>query len=357
MTRHPRMVRALLWCSLVLACAVGATWSAFGQSVNVGRWSRVPQIEVRAPRAFGEHARVPDRQYRVRYRVDATVLFPLFSIPLARRDNVGFASTVIQDFQEESGQVTRAYELFSTSFPERARGLNRMGFIREAVGMGPDGARWTAHFGALSSNPEESRGEVALDGDETLQSYTVMDGFTDRTHATSTDVRLLLDGTWRSPTIFYAALIRAWSVTEPDTETRSQPQTEVPQMEPLGFLGIVMKSLRVAAMDVERTSNPRKLRYPFAHKGELMFLMLEGHSVDGRRQRSYVADGLVAPDVPVHRLDYRILDRGGGSVQKFRVWTVLPSGQGSDGADPVLPLAFQFKAKSFLELYAVRVTD
>ena len=352
MARRYRIDHGLLGCGLVLALAMVATWPALAQS-----GSRVPQIEVKAPSAFGEGARQPSWEHRVRYRVDATVVFPLFSIPLAHRDNVGFVSTIIQDFQDGSGDLIRTYELFSASFPDRARGLNRMGFIREAVAMGPDGVRWTAHFGALSSNPEESQQEVTLEGDETLQSYTVMNGFTDRTHTSNTDVRLQLEGTWKSPTVFYDTLIPAWRVTVPDTETLSRPQAEVPSMEPLGFLGIVVKSLRVAAMDVERASSPQKFRYPFAYRGELTYLVLGGHGVDGRRHQRYVADGLVQPDATVHRLDYRILDREGGLVQRFRVWTELLPGQASEGSVPVFPLAFEFKAKSFLKLHAVRVTD
>ena len=358
MARRSRIDRGgRLGGGLVLALAMAATWPALAQSGSARHRSRVPQIEVKAPRAFGERARQPSRQHRVRYRVDATVLFPLFSIPLAHRDDVGFASTVIRDFPDGSGDLIRTYELFSASFPDRARGLNRMGFIREAVAMGPDGVRWTAHFGALSSNPEESRQEVTLEGDETLQSYTVMDGFTNRTHASNTDVRLQLEGTWRSPMVFYDTLIPAWRATAPEPETRSQPQAEVPSMEPLGFLGIVVKSLQVAAMDVERGSSPRKIRYAFAHKGELTYLVVGGHSVDGGRQQRYVAAGLVESDATVHRIDYRILDRKDGLMQRFRVWTELPSGQASEGRIPVFPLAFEFKAKSFLRLHAVRVTD
>jgi hypothetical protein len=128
-------------------------------------------------------------------------------------------------------------------------------------------------------------------------------------------------------------------------------------MKPLGFLGIVVKSLGVAAMDVEQASRPRKFRYLFVCKGELTYLELSGHRVDGRRHQSYVADGLMEPDATVHRLDYRILDREGGLVQRFRLWTELPPGQASEGSVPVFPLAFEFKAKSFLRLHAVRVTD
>ena len=357
MARRSRIDRGgRLGGGLILALVMAATWHALAQSGSARHRSRVPQIEVKAPRAFGERARQPSRQHRVRYRVDATVLFPLFSIPLAHRDDVGFASTVIQDFPDGSGDLIRTYELFSASFPDRARGLNRMGFIREAVAMGPDGVRWTAHFGALSSNPEESRQEVTLEGDETLQSYTVMDGFTDRTHASNTDARLQLEGTWSSPTVFYDTLIPAWKATVPEAETGSQPQAEVPSMEPLGFLGIVVKSLQVAAMDVERGSSPRRIRYAFAHKGELTYLVVGGHGVDGGRQKRYVAEGLVEPDATVHRIDYRILNRKNGLVQRFRLWTELPSDQASEGWIPVFPLAFEFKAKSFLRLHAVRVT-
>ena len=70
-----------------------------------------------------------------------------------------------------------------------------------------------------------------------------------------------------------------------------------------------------------------------------------------------MADDLVEPDATVHRLDYRILDREGGLVQRFRFWTELPPGQASEGSVPVFPVAFEFKAKSFLRLHAVRVTD
>ena len=200
---------------------------------------------------------------------------------------------------------------------------------------------------ALSSNPEESRREVTLEGDETLQSYTVMNGFTDWTHASNTDVRLQLEGTWRSPTVFYDTVIPAWRVTVPDTETQSRPQAEVPYMEPLGFLGIVVKSLRVAAMDVEGASSPRKFRYAFAHKGELTYLVLSGHGVDGGRHQRYVADGLVEPDATVHRLDYRILDREGGLVQRFRLWDGAAPGAGQRGFGSRLPARVRVQGEVF----------
>jgi hypothetical protein len=317
---------------------------------------RVPQVEVRAPGAFGPSAR-PTAEHRVRYQVNATVLLPLFSIPFASRDNVGFAVTSVQDFTNRVSGLLRTHELFAASFPERARGLNRMGFIREAVNLERDGARWTAHFGALSSNPETSRRQVDLDSDENLRAYTVMDGFTDSRRSWNRDVRLQLEGSWTSPLDFYETLIPIWQGKELEPPNRSFPQTSPGYSEPLGFLGIVIQSLRTAARDVSRGGEPRKIRYPFTHKGELMYLNLRAHRVDGRRQQKFVETGLVEAGAVVHRLDYRILDDEKDLVQPFKVWVELPAGRDDRRAAPIVPVAFEFKAKSFLRLEAVRVSE
>ena len=317
---------------------------------------RVPQVEVRAPGAFGPRAR-PTAEHRVRYQVNATVLFPLFSIPFAHRDNVGFAVTSVQDFSNGVSGLLRTHELFAASFPERARGLNRMGFIREAVNLEHDGARWTAHFGALSSNPETSRRQVDLDSDESLQAYTVMDGFTDSRRSWNRDVRLQLEGSWSSPLAFYETLIPIWRTKELEPPNRSFPQAAPGYSEPLGFLGVVIQSLRMAARDVSRIGEPRTIQYPFTHKGELMYLRLRAHRVDGRRQRRYVEDGLVEAGTVVHRLDYRILDDEKDLVQPFKVWVELPAGRDDRRSAPIVPVGFEFKAKSFLRLEAVRVSE
>ena len=344
--------------ALSLAVCVGVVLAGPGhaeQGLPVRPASRAPQIEVWAPGIYDRTVRRPDRAHQARYQINATVLFPLFSIPLAHRDDVGFASAAVQEFRNGPRQV-RTFELFSASFPERARGLNRTGFIREAVSMSRGGIRWTAHFGALSSNPETSRQEVALDSDESLQSYTVLDGFTNRSHSSNTDAHLVLQGSWSSSRHFYETLMEVWRESELDgEETRSHPQAEVPSMEPLGFLGILHHSLDMAARDVRRRSTPRKIRHPFAHKGQLMFLDLTDHRVDRRRQSLYAEQGLVTLNATVHRFDYRILDRQRDQVQRFTLWTELPAVPTGRVPVPVFPIAFEFKAKSFLKLQAVRV--
>ena len=318
---------------------------------SASRWS--PQIERSAPEAFDRQV-APRFEHRVRYRIDATVLFPLFSIPLAHRENVGFASVVVRDLRTDTSLQVRAYELFATSFPDRARGLNRTGFIREAVGMRAGRNLWTAHFGALSSNPEKSRREVRLDADESRQHYTAMDGLTSRTESRSTEAKFELKGLFRFPAVFYDTLLPVWRRTEPKGRVWSQPQLLVPRMEPLGFLGIVQRSLEVAARDVSRGRRPLKVRYPFAHKGQLMHLAVVGDRVDTKRARQLAEAGVLGHGTDLHRLDYRIFDRRQGEVQKFRVWAVLSAEDATRNGSVVVPVAFEFKAKSFLRLHAAR---
>ena len=318
------------------------------------RAARAPQIELRAPGAFD--AAAEQARHAARYRIDATVLFPLFSIRIAHRDDVGFATVGVQDLRETSGMDVRTYELFAASFPERARGLNRTGFFREVGGRGHDGPQWTAHFGALSSNPETRRSEVALDGDESRQSYTVLDGYTNRMSSTNRDVRLDLLGSWTSSGGFYRRLLPVWGVTDPDAELRTRPQDEVRGLQPVGFLGIVERALSDVANTVGRGASPRRLRYPFVHKAVPMFLELTGHRVDDGRRRRYEEAGVVSLGATVHRLDFRILDGDANRVQSFRVWTEFRDLHAGPGSSPPLPLGFVFKAKSFLELEGVRVS-
>ena len=354
-----------LWVRLVAAATIGVLGgvlfvapSGSAQSPDLppdalGTLWRVPAIDRYAPAIFDPGA--TDTRSHARYQIDATVLFPLFSIPIAHRDDVGFMTVVAGDVLRGSSPVLRTYELFAASFPERARGLNRMGFMREAVSRGRDGAQWTAHFGALSSSPETSRSEVALDSDESVRPYTVLDGFTNRSGATNRDTRVELRGSWLSSSLFYERLVPVWRRTEPERETRTG-YSETPGLtEPLGFLGIVEKALETAALNVDNGVPFRRVRYPFVHKAAPMYLEARGHNVDSRRARRYVERGLVDPLATVHRLDFRILDEDGGRVQSFRVWTELPTRQARPASTPILPVGFVFKAKSFLELEGVRV--
>ena len=253
----------------------------------------------------------------------------------------------------------RTYEFFATSIPERARGLNRLGFLREALLVEGDAVRSTAHFGVVSSNREQTReeAEARLDRDQGVQPYTVLDGFTDRSQTPYEVAKLELDRRWPTAGALYADLRPRWQAAEPDEEATRPNRGGQMYSEPVGFLGSLQHSLRAAAADLARGVSPRRLRQPFINHGKVNRLELRGHSVDEGRRRRYVEEHLVAPDATVHRIDYRLRNDRGKKLQDFKLWTELPAISAGTVSPASLPIAFEFKARSFLELKAVRVLD
>ena len=98
------------------------------------------------------------QEWDVAFRVDALVRLPLLiaKIPIASRENVGVTTFSARYFTTDRGTGVRAYEFYAASFPDRARGLNRLGFLREAVVVARTGIIETAQFGVISSEREDS---------------------------------------------------------------------------------------------------------------------------------------------------------------------------------------------------------
>jgi hypothetical protein len=348
-------VSSLLRTSFVAASVALMTGVGFSLQVEL----RTPWIDTKAPGAFDEPSPTGASTISAHYRVDSTVFLPLWfvSVPLVSRDGVGTASAVARDLVAQDGGELRTYEFFAASRPERARGLNRLGFLREAVWLERDGVHWTAHLGVVSSSREATleEAEARLDQPDRVEAYSVLDGFTDRARSRSAIVHLDLEGTWLTADALYDDLRPHWETAEPDDEPVLENESGRVYREPVGFLGAIQHSLRVAAADVAQYGSPRQFRYRFVHRSKLFFLDLEGHSLDNDRRRRYAEAGLVEPGVLVHKLDYRIVNSEGDSVQSFELWAKLLA-TGSDAlAAPILPLAFEFRARSFLKLKAVRV--
>ena len=322
---------------------------------------RVPQIESKTPGAFDDPHRPAISEIDFAYQVNATVLLPLLfvSIPIVSRDNVGFGSASSRDFRTDQGMHLRTYEFFATSNPERARGLNRLGFLREALLMEGSEVHSTAHFGVISSNREQTREEAdtRLDRDESLQAYSIVDGLISHGQTTYELLELELEGRWPTAGALYAEVRPGWQTAEPD-ESETQPNPDGQRYpDPVGFLGGLQHSLQAVAADLARGARPRRHRQPFLHNGKVYGLELRGHSVDTRRLQRYVGERLVQPDATVHKINYRLRDERGRGVQDFEVWAELPATP--EGAVPpaILPIAFEFKARAFLKLRAVRMID
>ena len=326
-------------------------------------FERVPLIDLHAYGVF-DLTRPAARSARVDYQVNATVLVPLLftSIPFVSRDDVGVASFTARDF-DEAGETLRAFEFFAASDPARARGLNRLGFFREAVALGDDGARWTAQFGVMTIDRADSRASAAAQFDDEQdavvepQPMSMNDAWIEPNHATSAVSRLMLGGLWTHSTDFYRDILPLWRATpveDDDRRTLSLGGTRYD--EPVGFFGGIQRSARLIAGDLEDGRKVRKKRYPYVHNSELFHLDLRGHKVDERRVRTCRERGLVPEDATVHKLDFRVVDGDGDEADSFTLWTELPVGAAIGPLGPaIMPVEFEYKPRAFLRLNGVRV--
>jgi len=89
----------------------------------------------------------------------------------------------------------------------------------------------------------------------------------------------------------------------------------------------------------------------------LYYLEFRRHAIDDDAQEEYADRGLIAPESELHRLDYRLRNDEGDAVQDFRLWTELPDTSPPARFPAVAPIAFEFKARAFLQLKAERVLD
>ncbi len=324
----------------------------------------VPWVEGWTPEAFDAEGRPVLAEWGATYRVDATVLLPLLfaSIPVDSREGVGVAGFLARDYAEEGGAWLRTYEFFATSYPERARGLNRVGLVREAVRLTPNGAEWTAHFGVISANLEETKdaAQRALNTDADVQPYSVIEELIGADAARGSAWHLLLPGRWTGAAELYADVRPRWLGREPDYTRELPNRDRSAYAEPLGFLGSLQVGLRSVAAAVARGVDPRtRPRYqPYVHNGRVFRFELRDIDEDEDRARLYAQAGWVADPTALRRLKYRIRDAKNDTVETFTLWVELPAHPDSGPfATPIVPVAFEFTPRAFLALKAVRVTS
>lgn len=349
---------------VMTAGMLAASPAGGGQSAGERGEPRTPMIEALAPGAFdpGTAARA---EVHVSYRVDATVRVPLLfgSVPVADRAAVGVASFRVRDLPDPARETRtlRAYEFFAASDPERARGLNRLGFLREAAWIEDQVTRRTVQFGVISSDRAGSRAEAERnldDGDPGRdQAVSVLDTVIGPGAARSEVVRLSVGGLRRRADDLYDEVRPRWGAERPadaGTLVNDPPLYD----RPVGFLGALQASLRQAAEAVGSGGERADAHHRYVHDDALYVLARRGCRTDTKRARTYREEGLIGAGDEVHRLDYRIETvRGGRKIESFRLWAVLPASAaaGAEDGAPILPLAFEFRPRKYLELRARRI--
>jgi hypothetical protein len=290
------------------------------------------------------------------YRVDARIMLPLgfTTVQLWSRPDVGTADASYRDRQTGTGDIVRGYELFSASRPDRARGLDRMGFFREVVRLTPQGPAWTAYFGAMTSSPEQTYREAVKANDSSSDRiYDATDGMASGLETSAAVFKIATTHRADSANDLYAEVRpQLGALTPRRSELVGSPAKPLP---PSAFLGALEASLQTATV-VRDGSHSRPLsRVPFIHNGRVRQLELLSVSPDLVRGRQFASAHFARAAETVYLLQYRIVNPGSDDAS-FRLWAELPPVvRGDPQAPPIVPLAWETQVRSFLRLYYERV--
>jgi hypothetical protein len=257
-----------------------------------------------------------------KYRADAQVI--LLSVPLLRRRGVG------------AGRVTwsentrfRLLDFTGYSIPDRAGGLNRLGFVRELTRREPDSAE-SIYFGLMTASPEESAAEArkALHQETREQMYTAIEG-------------RIAPGDVETVTSHFMAPARL-SVAQNDDllamarHALSDAPPKTAEFDPHGApRPTFLQALAALLQDPSSTAT----RY--VYNARLYSLTLR-RSPDPKATAYFREARLVPPGSTVIRAEGRLCREVGGKEIDFQVWV-------EEGARP-LPLRIEYQPKSYLRL-------
>lgn len=323
-----------------------------------------PWVEARAPGLFDEGGPRPSREWAASYRVDATVRLPLLvaAIPIVSRDRVGVTTFRTRDVTTDRGNGVRAYELFAASFPERARGLNRLGFLREALVVDHAGVIETAQFGVISSEREDSmaKADRVLDNDAEELPYSVVDSLITADRVDSRVLQLLMSGQWDSAGGLYNYVRPQWDGQNATYTRNFRNDDRSGYQTPLAFLGGLQASLQAVANAVAAGEDPRRTQQyqPYINNSRLLRFELRRVDRDRKRAAEYARTGWLENPDALRRLEYRLRDARGKEVDRFTLWVELRASRPDDPIPPPhLPVAYEYEPGSYLRLRAVRVAE
>jgi hypothetical protein len=263
-----------------------------------------------------------------RYRADAQVL--VLSLPILRRSGVGGGSVTWREWREPGG-LMRQLEFTGYSTPERAAGLNRMGFIREKSSREDQAVRESNYFGVMTASAEESADEArkALHSTATEAAYTAIEGRIAGGQVETATAHFM--GPARlSPDRRSELLQRAAQALS--TAPKKPPEFRTGGSIPPPFLHALADALRV----------PGREQSQYVYSGRLYRLWVR-RAADTHAAAYFHNQGLVGPGAKVVRVSGKVRREAGGKETEFRVWV-------EDGAAQPVPLRIDFQPKSYLRL-------
>jgi len=245
-------------------------------------------------------------------------------VPVLRRPGVGAGTAT----WSENVQF-RLLDFNGYSIPERAAGLNRLGFVRELTRKDA-AAMESIYFGLMTSSPEESAAEAkkALHQQARDQLYTAIEG-----RVTPGDVE--------TATAHFTAPARLTVAEHPELlamahRALSSAPRKSPEFDPRGaaqptFLQALAKLLEEPSRD--------HIRY--IYNARLYDLWLRRYP-DSKAAAYFRGKHLIGQESAVVRAEGRLRREAGGKETTFQVWV-------EEGARP-LPLRIEYQPKSYLRL-------
>jgi|SRR5579871_4317324 len=265
-----------------------------------------------------DSVQAPQRAKARKYRADAEILF--LGMTVYRRSAVGDGEASVEDSGE--GQSLRRTLFFAAgSDPKRARGLSRLGWMRETVwGPGAAPAR-ISYSGVLSSSPEESlehaRQSVTAPSSGRVTFGAVM-GNNSAGQSRSATAHFEFDASavWSNRALIH----QAQSLFDGNVNWRETSWPDSPKEVPPTFL------FQLVALLNKRTRTATG-RYVYSEQEYL--LMLERRQPSGDGERLVTVRG-------------KIRNLRTGRETSFRLWL--------EDDSSIVPVRFEFQPRSFLRL-------
>lgn len=260
------------------------------------------------------------------YTATATVM--LFSVPLVTRSGVGSGYTLIEQGTAADGAVI-SIQFGAGSYPETARGLNRLGLIHEVVLESPGGqARECAYYAFMTTSQETSLSQAQKSVEKQGESVPYVAaqgcGTCGVCSARVERMRLPASYTWRNADTLLRRLrvqLAGWP---------APPETS------RGAAATFLYAVRKAMLDSQQRSRADLF---FNAKRFTLTTEKERDPSTGHR---FADRHLIAKAEDVMRLKGTIHDRSSNQKTPFQLW--YEAGTGGP------PLRFEYQPKSFLRL-------
>jgi hypothetical protein len=300
--------------------AVGFLLSPFLRRLHLNTQSAgaapaTPPPQVAADRAAATQPRTTARTYRA----DAVIL--LLGIPIYRRAGVGDGKASLEE-TGEGATLRRTLFFAAGSDPKRARGLSRLGWMREVV-LGPATTPTEiAYAGVLTSSPEENlehaRKSVAAPSSG-RSIFSAVSGRNTAGHSRSAITHFEFDANaaWSDRGL----IDRAESTFDASAAWRETSWPNSPDQAPPTFL------YQLAAL-LRKRSRSAAGRYVYGEQEYL--LALESQQPSRGRERLLPVRG-------------KIRNLRTGTETTFRLWL-------DEASESIVPVRFEFQPRSFLRL-------